>query len=135
MRLIPGDPALAILSDGDGSYTQQDLDRLRHEMGTDRPLTTQYVDWMGGVLQGDFGDSLWFRAPVMTELKQRIPRTLELAVLAIVMAVGLSVPLGIISYQIPDIFPIIEQDTKKSAPMKGHIKGQSGILPSKKPGQ
>ena len=97
MNLIPGDPALAILSDGEGSYTQKELDDLRHELGTDRPIAVQYVDWIGGALQGDFGDSLWFNAPVMTELKHRIPRTLELAVLAIVLAVIFSVPLGILS--------------------------------------
>ncbi len=102
MSLIPGDPALAILSDGEGSYTQQDLDKLRHELGTDRPIAVQYVDWIWGALKGDFGDSLWFNAPVMTELKHRIPRTLELAVLAIVLAVGLSVPLGVLSAIRPD---------------------------------
>ena len=97
MNLIPGDPALAILSDGEGSYTQKELDDLRHELGTDRPIAVQYVEWIGGALKGDFGDSLWFKAPVMTELKHRIPRTLELAVLAIVLAVIFSVPLGILS--------------------------------------
>ena len=102
MSLIPGDPALAILSDGEGSYTQRDLDNLRRELGTDRPIAIQYVDWIGSALKGDFGDSLWFHAPVMTELKHRIPRTLELAVLAIVMAVILSVPLGILSAIRPD---------------------------------
>lgn len=102
MSLIPRDPALAILSDGEASYTRQKLDDLRRELGTDRPIAVQYVDWIGGALQGDFGDSLWFHAPVMTELKQRIPRRLELAVLAIAMAVILSVPLGILSAIRPD---------------------------------
>ena len=93
MRMIPGDPALAILNDGDGSYSQQELDMLRHELGTDRSIVVQYADWIGGVVQGDFGDSLWFNAPVMTELKSRIPRTMELAGLAILMAVIFSLPL------------------------------------------
>lgn len=97
MNLIPGDPALAILSDGEGSYTQKELTDLRHELGTDRPIAVQYVDWIGGAIQGDFGDSLWFHSPVMRELKHRLPRTFELAVLAIVLAVGLSVPLGVLS--------------------------------------
>ena len=102
MNLIPGDPALAILSDGEGSYTQKELDDLRQELGTDRPIAVQYVDWIGGAIRGDFGDSLWFHAPVMRELKHRLPRTLELAVLAIVLAVGLSVPLGVLSAIKPD---------------------------------
>ena len=102
MNLIPGDPALAILSDGEGSYTQKELTDLRHELGTDRPIAVQYVDWIGSAIRGDFGDSLWFHSPVMRELKHRLPRTLELAVLAIVLAVGLSVPLGVLSAIKPD---------------------------------
>ena len=59
MRVIPGDPALAILEDeGGGSYTQEDLAKLRHEIGTDRPIVVQYGKWIGGVIRGDFGDSL-----------------------------------------------------------------------------
>ena len=57
MRWIPGDPALAILEDeGGGSFTQEDLARLRHELGTDRPIVVQYATWIGGVIRGDFGD-------------------------------------------------------------------------------
>lgn len=47
MSIIPGDPALAILSDGEGSFTQRELDNLRHELGTDRPIAVRYVDWIG----------------------------------------------------------------------------------------
>ena len=103
MRIIPGDPAISILEgDGGGSYTIEDLERVRAKLGTDRNLFIQYVDWIGGIMQGDFGDSFWFKSPVMTELGDRIPRTLELAVMAIVMAVLFSVPLGIMSAIKPD---------------------------------
>ena len=103
MRIIPGDPAISILEgDGGGSYTIEDLERVRAELGTDRNLFIQYVDWIGGIMQGDFGDSFWFKSPVMTELGDRIPRTLELAVIAIVIAVLFSVPLGIMSAIKPD---------------------------------
>ena len=102
MSIIPGDPALAILSEGEGNYTQRDLDRLRHELGTDRPIPVQYVDWISHAVVGDFGDSFWFNAPVMTELQKRIPRTLELAVLAIVLAIVFSIPLGVLSAIRPD---------------------------------
>ncbi len=47
MRLIPGDPALANLNDGDSVYTQAELDALRHELGTDRPIPMQYLSWIG----------------------------------------------------------------------------------------
>ena len=102
MSIIPGDPALAILSEGEGNYTQRDLDRLRHELGTDRSIPVQYVDWISHAVVGDFGDSFWFNAPVMTELQKRIPRTLELAVLAIVLAIVFSIPLGVLSAIRPD---------------------------------
>lgn len=103
MRLIPGDPAVAILEeDGGGSYTQADLQRLRHELGTDRPLVIQYFDWMGGLIIGDFGESLWFKAPVMEELKERLPVTIELALFAIILAMVVAIPLGVLSAVKPD---------------------------------
>jgi peptide/nickel transport system permease protein len=103
MRIVPGDPAIALLEgDGGGSYTAQDLQNLREKLGTDRNMAVQYVDWVGGIFQGDFGDSYWFKASVMSELGDRMPRTLELAVLAIVLSVIFSVPLGVISAINPD---------------------------------
>ena len=103
MRVVPGAPAIALLEgDGGGSYTQQDLENLRAELGTDRNIAAQYVSWLGGIIQGDFGDSYWFKASVMTELGNRMPRTLELAVLAITLSVLFSVPLGIVSAIKPD---------------------------------
>ena len=50
MSVISGDPAPAILSDGEGSYTQEDLDKLRHKFGTDRPIAVQYLDWVWSAL-------------------------------------------------------------------------------------
>ena len=103
MRVVPGDPAIALREgDGGGSYTQQDLEHLRAELGTDRNIAAQYVSWLGGIIKGDFGDSYWFKASVMTELGNRMPRTLELAVLAITLSVLFSVPLGIVSAIKPD---------------------------------
>ena len=98
MRIVPGDPAIALLEgDGGGSYSAQDLQNLREELGTDRNIAAQYMTWIGGIMHGDFGDSYWFKASVMTELGDRMPRTLELAVFAIVLSVAFSVPLGVIS--------------------------------------
>lgn len=103
MRVIPGDPAIALLEgDGGGSYTTQDLENLRAELGTDRNLGVQYASWLGGILKGDFGDSFWFKASVMSELGDRMPRTLELAILAITISATLSVPLGVVSAIKPD---------------------------------
>ena len=102
MRLIPGDPALAILSADDASYTEQELQELRVQLGTDRPLVVQYLDWMGGLLRGDFGTSFWWNGPVMDRLGERIPVTIELAILGIALAVICAVPLGVISAIKPD---------------------------------
>ena len=102
MRLIPGDPALAILSADDAAYTEQELQELRVELGTDRPIVVQYFDWMSGLLRGDFGTSFWWNGPVMDRLGERIPVTIELAILGIALAVICAVPLGVLSAIKPD---------------------------------
>ena len=102
MRLIPGDPALAILSADDAAYTERELQELRRELGTDRSIVIQYLDWMAGLLRGDFGTSFWWNGPVMDRLAERIPVTIELAFLGIALAVICAVPLGIVSAIRPD---------------------------------
>ncbi len=103
MRLLPGDPALVILSEGDAAFTQQELEDLRKQLGTNRPIAIQYVEWIGGLVQGDLGTSISrFGQPVSKLVGERIPRTLELAVLAIIIAVVFAVPLGVISAIKPD---------------------------------
>jgi len=96
MRLIPGDACLAILSDGEAAYSQEELENCRVELDLNRPLVIQYFDWIGGAIQGDFGDSLWFKSSVMNELADRIPVTVELTILAMLIAVVFAVPLGIL---------------------------------------
>ena len=102
MRLIPGDICLAILSDGEASFTQAELEDCRVELDLDRPMVIQYFDWVGGAVRGDFGNSLWFKAPVMAELGERIPVTVELTILAMLIAVVFAVPLGILSALKPE---------------------------------
>ena len=102
MRLIPGDPALAILSADDAVYTQEELAQLRAELGTDRPIPVQYLEWITGILRGDFGTSYWWGGPVMERLGERIPVTIELAILGILLAVVCALPLGVISAIKPD---------------------------------
>ena len=99
MRLIPGDPALLILagSEGEGNFTEQQLRDLRHELGTDRPLQVQYFDWMWDTVRGDFGKSFLFGLPVGGSIKKRIPLTIELTIMAVVISFVVAVPLGIIS--------------------------------------
>ena len=64
MRAIPGDPALLILAGGgDSSFTPEALANLRAELGTDRPILVQYAYWLGGLLRGNLGTSLFYRTP------------------------------------------------------------------------
>jgi peptide/nickel transport system permease protein len=98
MRVIPGDPALLILAgSGEGSFTKQDLANLRRELGTDRPIFVQYGDWLGGLLRGNLGTSLFYRTPIIQELRPRLPATFELAVMAGMASLLLAVPLGTLS--------------------------------------
>lgn len=98
MRVIPGDPALLILDGGgEGRYTQEDLDALRRELGTEKNIFVQYASWIGDLFQGNLGNSLWDRTPVSDEIKARFPVTIQLAAMALLIAVIVAVPLGILS--------------------------------------
>ena len=98
MRVIPGDPAIQLLAaGGDASYTEEELAKKRAELGIDRSLPVQYVDWIWGMLRGDLGLALYYQRPVVEELSPRIPITFEIAILAMIISVVLAVPLGIVS--------------------------------------
>jgi peptide/nickel transport system permease protein len=98
--IVPGDPALAILGGGEGdsgTVSPEQLQQLRQRLGLDRPLYVQYTSWLWGVLRGDLGTSLWYKTPVWAQLKDRFLVTMELAVMAILLAFWAAVPLGITS--------------------------------------
>ena len=105
--IVPGDAAMMILTgeEGDGGkVTEEDIKRVQRELGLDRPVYIQYGDWLWKILQGDFGDSVWYGTPVLADLKDRFFITLELAVLAIVLAFIAAVPLGVLSAVKQDSF-------------------------------
>jgi peptide/nickel transport system permease protein len=95
LHLIPGDPASIYL--GDNLATPERLEAIRHEMGLDRPIYVQYLDFVGRALQGDLGRSLQNGRPVALELSERLPRTAELAAAAFIVSVVFGVSLGILS--------------------------------------
>jgi peptide/nickel transport system permease protein len=98
--IVPGDPALTILGGGEGdsgTVSPEQLQRLRQTLGLDRPIYVQYASWLWSVLHGDLGTSLWYKTPVWAQLKDRFLVTMELAVMAILLAFCAAVPLGIIS--------------------------------------
>jgi peptide/nickel transport system permease protein len=98
MRLLPGDPILVYVSQDEWSRitSQEEIDALRHEYGTDRPIVVQYVDWLGGVLQGDLGESIFLGTEVKEEIARALPVTLYLGVVAWIVAHLFGLPAGVI---------------------------------------
>jgi peptide/nickel transport system permease protein len=68
-----------------------------HALGLDQPILTQYVDYLGDLIRGDFGESLWQRRPAIDVVKEHLPKTMELVFLSIALALVVSVPLGILA--------------------------------------
>jgi peptide/nickel transport system permease protein len=100
MRLVPGDIATILMYEAgtEGSRAaEQAVQKIRRELGLDRPWLEQYVTWLVGAIQGDFGYSYWERRPVAESLRERFPRPLQLAGMTIVLAVLWAVLLGVIS--------------------------------------
>jgi peptide/nickel transport system permease protein len=93
IHLVPGDPAQAMLGE---TAPAADLAELRTKLGLDRPLLTQYRSYLTGLLSGDLGTSFRYNTPVAREIGQRLGRTAELALAAMVVAVVIALPLGVI---------------------------------------
>lgn len=94
IHLVPGDPAQAMLGEG---AAPEDIAQLRGRLGLDRPLVEQYAAYMRGLVRGDLGTSLRTQQPVTDQIAERIPATAELAGAAMLVAVLLAVPLGVIA--------------------------------------
>lgn len=94
LRLTPGDPAAIIAGD---MATPEQLERIREAMGLNQPIHTQFITWMGRLLQGDLGTSLISGTPVTTMVGQRIFPTINLALLTIAIAVAIAVPMGVLA--------------------------------------
>jgi peptide/nickel transport system permease protein len=94
IHLIPGDPVEMMLGEG---AQAADVAALRTELGLDRPLLTQYADYMGGLLRGDLGTSLHFDAPVGSLIARHYPATAELAFAALFAALLIALPLGMLA--------------------------------------
>jgi peptide/nickel transport system permease protein len=97
MRLIPGDICMVRLSGSGGSFDPQTLALCHAEMGTDRPVMLQFLDFVGGFVTLDFGTSMWSGKPVAYEIATRLPISLEIALIATVVAILIAIPLGTIS--------------------------------------
>jgi peptide/nickel transport system permease protein len=94
--LLPGDPALAFLGEA-AAMDKVAYEAMRRELGLDQPLPVQYALWLGRTLQGDLGRSVRTKEPVWESMQARFPITLQLTVMAMLVALVVAVPVGIIS--------------------------------------
>ena len=99
LRVLPGDVAEEILAgpNGEAEYTLEDLERLRAQLGLDRPLHIQFLAWVWDFARGDLGTSYATDRPVWGELKRQFPITLQLAVLTAFVVTIIAIPIGIIA--------------------------------------
>ena len=97
MRLIPGDICMVRLGSGGGSFDPHALDLCHKEAGLDQPLIVQFLSFVWGFFRFDFGISMWSGKPVSQEILTRLPISLEIALLATVVAILIAIPLGTIS--------------------------------------
>jgi len=94
LRVAPGD-IVELKYAGSGTFAPKEaLDRERKQLGLDKPLAYQFVSWIAGIARFDFGDSMWTGRPIIEEIKIRLELSLQLAVMATVVAMLLAVPLG-----------------------------------------
>jgi peptide/nickel transport system permease protein len=94
IHLVPGDPVRTMLG---FRATPQNVGVIRHQLGLDRPLLSQYVSWLGGILHGNLGEDYISHVSLTTLLRQRLPVTLELTIGSMTVALLVGVPLGVIA--------------------------------------
>jgi peptide/nickel transport system permease protein len=98
VRLLPGDPIrMYVTVNTQRQYTEEEITYLRHQVGLDKPLFIQYIDWIKGIARGDLGKSILRKEPVTKEILRRLPITAHIGGLAFVVGVMIGVPLGIIT--------------------------------------
>ena len=90
-RLVPGDPVALVMRD---NYTQSSYEAVRHQLGLDRPVATQFFTSLAAALRGDFGKSFYNRRPVAANIGSQLPHTLALALAALAVAVAVGIPAG-----------------------------------------
>ena len=94
IHLVPGDPAQAMLGEG---ASHEEVLKLRHSLGLDKPLLTQYRSFMVGIAHGDLGTSLRYNGPVTAQIREKFPNTARLALAAMLFAILFAIPLGILA--------------------------------------
>ena len=95
IRMLPGDPVM--LMSGERVMSEERHSQIMHDLGLDRPMYVQYFDYLGSVLQGDLGTSIVSKRPVFDDFKALFPATLELSLCAIIVAICLGIPAGVLA--------------------------------------
>jgi len=95
MALTPGDPVQIMI--GDQSVTPEQEAALRRDLGLDRPAVERFFVFLGNALQGDFGQSFYHRRPVADVIAERLPATIELSLVALIVALATAIPLGVLA--------------------------------------
>ncbi len=93
-RVIPADPVALVAGE---TATPAQVDALRHQLGYDRPLPVQFVSYVAHLVRGDFGTSLYTTRPIADDLASRLPATIELTLVAMIVSVAIGIPLGVLS--------------------------------------
>jgi peptide/nickel transport system permease protein len=101
LRLAPGDPVTLLLSE---SASPEQMEAAREKWGLNDPIPVQYAIFMSRALQGDLGDSLFFRKPAMSVLLERMPATLQLSAVALLFSLSVAIPVGMLSALKRDTF-------------------------------
>lgn len=95
MALTPGDPIQIMI--GDQAVTPAQEAAMRHDLGLDRPIYARFFVFLGNAVQGDFGTSFYHRRPVIDVIAERLPATIELSLVALIVALATSIPLGVLA--------------------------------------
>ncbi|MFC1985250.1 ABC transporter permease [Chloroflexota bacterium] len=103
VQLIPAGAVEQMLSQLEYQFSERDIEAIKRELGVDVPIYVQFVRWMGGIFHGSLGNSLWTGRPVLEELLQKLPVSLELCAVAILSGLIISAPVG--------VYSAIRQDT------------------------
>lgn len=96
MHLLPGDPVVAMLGET-GSMSAEQIQQFREQLGLNKPVLLQYIDYLQGLVRLDFGTSIQLRLPVRGLIGQRLPSTLQLALAGLALAIVLGVGLGVLA--------------------------------------
>jgi peptide/nickel transport system permease protein len=94
LRVMPGDIVETMLREGGSNVPQHVIEQERARLGLDQPIPVQFLNWFGGILQGDFGASMWTGRPVLYEIAIRLELSLQVAIMATMLAVLIALPLG-----------------------------------------